>query len=37
LKDQRIVFGWMGLDSNDTPLVLRDYTFEDIYALTFDQ
>lgn len=37
LKDWRSVFGWMGLDPSDAPLVLRDYRFEDIYALTLEE
>jgi hypothetical protein len=28
---------WMGLDPNDTPLLLRDAGIKDIYALTLER
>ncbi|HLY42289.1 MAG TPA: winged helix-turn-helix domain-containing protein [Terracidiphilus sp.] len=37
LKDWSTVFGWMGLDPSDAPLVLRDYSFVDIYALALGE
>jgi hypothetical protein len=29
--------GWMGLDPTDAPLLLRDISSNDIYALSLDQ
>jgi hypothetical protein len=29
--------GWMGLDPNDTPMLLRDVGTDDIYALTLEE
>lgn len=38
LKDFQIGgWGWMGLDPTDAPLMLRDISSDDIYALTLDQ
>jgi len=37
LKDFRSPDGWFGLDSDDTPLFLRDNGTNDIYALTLDR
>ena len=31
-----ILSGWMGLDPNDTPLLLRDVGTDDLYALTLE-
>jgi len=36
-KDFRSPDGWFGLDSDDTPLFLRDNGTNDIYALTLDR
>ena len=38
LKDFQIGgWGWMGLDPTDAPLMLRDISSDDIYALTLEQ
>jgi len=40
LKDFRYagaIGGWMGLDPDDTPLLIRDNGSNDIYALTLDR
>ena len=39
LKDWPLLegWGWMGLDPTDAPLLLRDISSNDIYALTLDQ
>jgi hypothetical protein len=30
-------WGWMGLDTTDAPLLLRDISTNDIYALTLEE
>jgi hypothetical protein len=40
LKDYRFtgsLFQWMGLDPQDSPMLLRDVGTADIYALTLEQ
>jgi Tol biopolymer transport system component len=37
LKDFRLTGSWFGLDPTDTPLMLRDVSTTDVYALTLEE
>jgi hypothetical protein len=37
LKDFRFIGNWFGLDPTDAPLMLRDVSTTEVYALTLEE